>query len=54
MQPDGTQEAGDCGKRIIRGGSWGTQPRQLRSAERIRNKPDDVDDSIGIRVAKTL
>jgi formylglycine-generating enzyme required for sulfatase activity len=54
MRPDGTQEAIDCSKRIVRGGSWGTQPRQLRSAERIRYSPDAVDDSIGIRVAKTL
>jgi formylglycine-generating enzyme required for sulfatase activity len=54
MRPDGTQESGDCSKRIVRGGSWGTQPRQLRSAERIRYSPDAIDDSIGIRVAKTL
>ncbi len=44
----------DCSKRMVRGGSWGTQPRQLRSAERIRYRPTDVDDSIGIRVAKSL
>ncbi|MFL6757822.1 MAG: formylglycine-generating enzyme family protein [Sphingomicrobium sp.] len=54
MQSDGTSENGDCTKRMVRGGSWGTQPRQLRSAERIRNSPTDVDDSIGIRIAKTL
>ena len=54
MQSDGTTEGGDCDKRIVRGGSWGTQPRQLRSAERIRYSPTAVDDSIGIRVAKTL
>jgi sulfatase modifying factor 1 len=54
MQSDGTPQAGDCSKRMVRGGSWGTQPRQLRSAERIRYSPTDVDDSIGVRVAKTL
>jgi len=54
MQSDGSTNLGDCSKRIVRGGSWGTQPRQLRSAERIRYSPTDVDDSIGIRVAKTL
>ena len=54
MQSDGSTDRGDCSKRIVRGGSWGTQPRQLRSAERIRYSPTDVDDSIGIRVAKTL
>jgi formylglycine-generating enzyme required for sulfatase activity len=54
MQSDGTPATGDCSKRMVRGGSWGTQPRQLRSAERIRYSPADVDDSVGIRVAKTL
>jgi formylglycine-generating enzyme required for sulfatase activity len=54
MQSDGTAQSGDCDKRMVRGGSWGTQPRQLRSAERIRYSPTDVDDSIGIRVAKSL
>ena len=50
----GQPEVADCSKRMVRGGSWGTQPRQLRSAERIRYLPSDVDDSIGIRVAKSL
>lgn len=54
MRPDGTTTDADCTRRVVRGGSWGTQPRQLRSAERIRYLPTDVDDSIGIRVAKTL
>ena len=54
LQSDGTNAPGDCSKRMVRGGSWGTQPRQLRSAERIRYKPTDVDDSIGIRVAKDI
>lgn len=46
--------AKDCSKRMVRGGSWGTQPRQMRTAERTRYSPGDLDDSIGIRVAKTL
>jgi formylglycine-generating enzyme len=54
IRPDGSPVAGDCSKRMVRGGSWGTMPRQLRSAERIRYDPTAVDDSIGIRVAKTL
>ena len=54
MKNDGTSQGGDCAKRMVRGGSWGTQPRQLRSAERMRYSPTDIDDSIGIRVAKTL
>ena len=54
MHQDGVSEDGDCSKRMVRGGSWGSQPRQLRSAERYRYSPTDVDDSIGIRVAKSL
>lgn len=54
LRADGTYSDSDCDKRMVRGGSWGTQPRQLRTAERIRYKPADVDDSIGIRVAKDL
>lgn len=54
LRADGTYDDGDCNKRMVRGGSWGTQPRQLRTAERIRYKPTDVDDSIGFRVAKDL
>jgi formylglycine-generating enzyme required for sulfatase activity len=55
LRPDGTHEGeADCARRMVRGGSWGTMPRQLRSAERIRYAPTDVDDSIGIRVAKDL
>lgn len=51
---DGRDGPGDCGKRIVRGGSWGTIPRQQRSAERIRYDPVTRDDSIGIRVVRTL
>ena len=54
MRRDGTSKTPDCSKRMVRGGSWGTQPRQLRSAERIRYSPTDIDDSIGIRVAKSM
>jgi len=54
MRADGTQAGGDCHRRMVLGGSWGTQPRQLRSAERISYEPTAIDDSIGIRVAKTL
>ncbi len=54
LHPDGASEGGDCTKRMVRGGSWGSQPRQLRSAERYRYRPTDIDDSIGIRVAKSM
>ena len=51
---DGSPRTGDCAKRVVRGGSWGTIARQLRSAERLNYAPTDLDDSIGIRVARTL
>lgn len=43
-----------CSRRVVRGGSWGTVARQLRSAERVSQPPTDRDDSIGIRVAKDI
>jgi sulfatase modifying factor 1 len=45
---------GACARRVVRGGSWGTIARQLRSAERVNQPPTDRDDSIGIRVARDL
>jgi formylglycine-generating enzyme required for sulfatase activity len=54
MRADGSDAGGDCARRMVRGGSWGTNAGQVRSAERIRYKPTEVDDSIGIRVAKSL
>jgi sulfatase modifying factor 1 len=43
-----------CAKRIAKGGSWGTLGSNLRTAERFPYAPTHRDDSIGIRVAKTL
>ena len=43
-----------CARRVVRGGSWGTIARQLRSAERVNQTSTDRDDSIGIRVARDL
>ena len=54
MRADGTEGAADCRYRMVRGSSWGAQPRDLRSAKRSKYDPAGVDDSIGIRLAKTL
>lgn len=54
LSVDGRDGPGDCARRIVRGGSWGTIPRQQRSAERIRYSPETRDDSIGIRVVRSL
>jgi formylglycine-generating enzyme required for sulfatase activity len=45
---------GDASFRVLRGGSWGGNPRDLRSAYRDRNLSDDRSLLIGFRVARTL
>ena len=51
---DGAWRAGDCGVRVLRGGSWGNYPRDLRSANRIRLAAGDRISGFGFRVARTL
>ena len=46
--------ASDCTRRITKGGSWGSLAHNSRIAERVPYPPTHRDDSIGIRVAKTL
>ncbi|GAB4325491.1 MAG: hypothetical protein OHK0047_10400 [Leptolyngbyaceae cyanobacterium] len=41
---------GDSDRRLLRGGSWGNNPRLCRSACRDGLNPDDRDDLIGFRV----
>jgi formylglycine-generating enzyme len=50
---DGCHDA-PCTRRLAKGGSWGTLAHNLRIAERFPDVPTHRDDSIGIRVAKTL
>jgi formylglycine-generating enzyme required for sulfatase activity len=45
---------GDCGQRILRGGSWSTVPRFARSAARHKNPVDFRDNLTGFRVARSL
>ncbi len=40
--------------RVVRGGSWGSSPRNLRSASRRRYPPDSRIFNLGFRVARTL
>ena len=47
-------EGGDENKRVLRGGSWVYDPRNLRSANRSRDNTGDRDDDNGFRVARTL
>jgi formylglycine-generating enzyme required for sulfatase activity len=45
---------GDSSRRVLRGGSWASVPRSLRSALRFRFQPDGLGDDIGFRVARSL
>ncbi len=45
---------GDCSGSVLRGGSWGSDPRNLRSANRGRIRRTLGNYSIGFRLARTL
>ena len=46
--------AGDCTRRVVRGGSWSSEPQKLRSAYRDRVLMEFRDINIGFRVARAL
>jgi len=45
---------GDCGRRVLRGGSWYDSPQLLRAAARLGFYPGYRSNKIGFRVARTL
>ena len=45
---------GDCGRRVLRGGTWVTDPRYLRAAYRFWYFSDDRVNDFGFRLARTL
>ncbi|HEY5046572.1 MAG TPA: SUMF1/EgtB/PvdO family nonheme iron enzyme [Rhizomicrobium sp.] len=47
-------QSGDCGQRVLRGGTWGSGPRDLRSANRFWDTSSDRVSVNGFRVARTL
>ncbi len=47
-------DGGDASRRVLRGGSWFSNPRHLRSANRLRSNPTDRNGDFGFRVARTL
>jgi formylglycine-generating enzyme required for sulfatase activity len=46
----GEEDAGDCGGRVVRGGSWLFNPGDLRSADRGRDATDSRDFGVGFGV----
>ena len=44
----------ECGRRVLRGGSWHVNPRHLRSADRARSYTSNRYIYAGFRVARTL
>ncbi len=52
---DGTAwERGECGRRVVRGGSWSLLPRDLRAAGRYRLNRDWRYSTIGFRLARVF
>ncbi|MCY4388945.1 MAG: formylglycine-generating enzyme family protein [Desulfurellaceae bacterium] len=47
-------ERGDCSRRVLRGGSWHSIPRSLRSAFRNWNTADSRSNYSGFRVARSV
>ena len=47
-------ESGDCSVRVLRGGSWSSAPRNLRSADRSGDPSGDRYGDVGVRLARTL
>ena len=50
----GARISGNCGERVLRGGSWGNFPQYLRTAIRHRESIGLRSNSVGLRVARTF
>ena len=54
-RPDGSaRTGGDCSRRVVRGGSYDTPPRALRSAARAGRQADERYLDVGFRVVREL
>ena len=47
-------KSGDCSRRVLRGGSWGNAPEDIRSASRNSYGTVIRSGSVGFRVARTV
>ena len=47
-------ESGDCGRRVVRGGAWNTQPEQVRVAVRDGVRAGTRSNNLGFRVVRRL
>ena len=47
-------EEGDCGRRVIRGGSWDGKPGDVRTASRVWYTTDFRNNNLGFRIARSL
>ena len=48
------REEGDCGRRVIRGGSWSGKPGDVRAANRFWYTTTFHNNNLGFRVARTI
>ena len=46
--------SGNCGRRVLRGGSWYSSPHDLHSADRVGVTTGGRNNYIGFRLARTL
>lgn len=46
------KDGGDCGSRVVRGGSWYARPQSLRSADRVGGIADGADYYLGFRIVR--
>ena len=45
---------GDCSRRVVRGGSWRSHSRRLRSADRYWSHPSNLHESQGFRIVRDM